>query len=287
MWTICKKELRSYFTSMTGYVFIAFMLLLTGIYFTAYNMNMKYPMFGYTLSSVTFAFLIITPVLTMRSLAEEKKQKTDQLLFTSPVSIGQIVLGKYLALAGVFLVPVIVMGFYPLIMSRFGTVSMPMAYSALLGFFLLGCANIAVGLFLSSVTESQIIAAVLTFAVLFVCYMMEGIESLFSETAYVSYAFFAVLVLAVCLLFYRMMKSVIPALVTGVLGEGALLAAYLMKQSIFEGAIQKFLEVFNITGHFSNFVDGMMDLTGVVYYLSVIAVFLFLTVQSIQKRRWS
>lgn len=287
MWTICKKELRSYFTSMTGYVFIAFMLLLTGIYFTAYNMNMKYPMFGYTLSSVTFAFLIITPVLTMRSLAEEKKQKTDQLLFTSPVSIGQIVLGKYLALAGVFLVPVIVMGFYPLIMSRFGTVSMPMAYSALLGFFLLGCANIAVGLFLSSVTESQIIAAVLTFAVLFVCYMMEGIESLFSETAYASYAFFAVLVLAVCLLFYRMMKSVIPALVTGVLGEGALLAAYLMKQSIFEGAIQKFLEVFNITGHFSNFVDGMMDLTGVVYYLSVIAVFLFLTVQSIQKRRWS
>ncbi len=287
MWTICKKELRSYFTSMTGYVFIAFMLLLTGIYFTAYNMNMKYPMFGYTLSSVTFAFLIITPVLTMRSLAEEKKQKTDQLLFTSPVSIGQIVLGKYLALAGVFLVPVIVMGFYPLIMSRFGTVSMPMAYSALLGFFLLGCANIAVGLFLSSVTERQIIAAVLTFAVLFVCYMMEGIESLFSETAYVSYAFFAVLVLAVCLLFYRMMKSVIPALVTGVLGEGALLAAYLMKQSIFEGAIQKFLEVFNITGHFSNFVDGMMDLTGVVYYLSVIAVFLFLTVQSIQKRRWS
>ena len=287
MWTICKKELRSYFTSMTGYVFIAFMLLLTGIYFTAYNMNMKYPMLGYTLSSVTFAFLIITPVLTMRSLAEEKKQKTDQLLFTSPVSIGQIVLGKYLALAGVFLVPVIVMGFYPLIMSRFGTVSMPMAYSALLGFFLLGCANIAVGLFLSSVTESQIIAAVLTFAVLFVCYMMEGIESLFSETAYVSYAFFAVLVLAVCLMFYRMMKSVIPALVTGVLGEGALLAAYLMKQSIFEGAIQKFLEVFNITGHFSNFVDGMMDLTGVVYYLSVIAVFLFLTVQSIQKRRWS
>lgn len=287
MWTICKKELRSCFTSMTGYVFIAFMLLLTGIYFTAYNMNMKYPMFGYTLSSVTFAFLIITPVLTMRSLAEEKKQKTDQLLFTSPVSIGQIVLGKYLALAGVFLVPVIVMGFYPLIMSRFGTVSMPMAYSALLGFFLLGCANIAVGLFLSSVTESQIIAAVLTFAVLFVCYMMEGIESLFSETAYVSYAFFAVLVLAVCLMFHRMMKSAIPALVTGVLGEGALLAAYLMKQSIFEGAIQKFLEVFNITGHFSNFVDGMMDLTGVVYYLSVIAVFLFLTVQSIQKRRWS
>lgn len=287
MWTICKKELRSYFTSMTGYVFIAFILLLTGIYFTAYNMNMGYPVFGYTLSSVTFAFLIITPVLTMRSLAEEKKQKTDQLLFTSPVTVGQIVGGKYMALAGVFLLPTIIMSFYPLIMSSFGSVSLPMSYTAVFGFFLLGCTNIAVGLFLSSLTESQIIAAVLTFAVLFVCYMMEGIESLIGQTAYVSYIFFAVLVLAVCAGIYHLIKNVLAVLIVGVIGEGALLAAYLLKQSVFEGAVQKFLEVFNITGHFSNFVDGMLDLTGVVYYLSVIAVFLFLTAQSIQKRRWS
>lgn len=287
MWTICKKEMRSYFTSMTGYVFIAFILLLTGIYFTAYNMNMGYPVFGYTLSSITFAFLIVTPVLTMRSLAEEKKQKTDQLLLTAPVTVGQIVGGKYLALAGVFFIPVAVMCFYPLIMSRFGTVSLPMAYTALLGFFLLGCANLAVGLFLSSLTESQIIAAVMTFAVLFVCYMAEGIEGLFGQTAYVSYAFFAVLVLAVCIGIYHLLKHMLPALFVGILGEGALLAAYLLKQSMFEGAVQKFLEVFHMTGHFSNFVDGMLDLTGVVYYLSVIALFLFLTVQSIQKRRWS
>lgn len=287
MWTICKKELRSYFTSMTGYVFIAFLLLLTGIYFTAYNLNMGYPVFGYTLSSITFAFLIITPVLTMRSLAEEKRQKTDQLLFTSPVTVGQIVCGKYMALAGVFLIPVVVMCFYPLIMRSFGTVSLPMAYTAIFGFFLLGCANIAVGLFLSSLTESQIIAAVLTFAVLFICYMMEGIESLFGQTAYVSYLFFAALVLAVCIAMYQLLKNIIVALLIGVIGEGALLGAYLLKQSMFEGAVQKFLEMFNITSHFSNFVDGMLDLTGVVYYLSVIAMFLFLTAQSIRKRRWS
>lgn len=287
MWTICKKEMRSYFTSMTGYVFIAFILLLTGIYFTAYNMNMGYPLFGYTLSSITFAFLIITPVLTMRSLAEEKKQKTDQLLFTSPVTVGQIVGGKYMALIGVFLIPILVMCFYPLIMSGFGTVSLPMSYTAIFGFFLLGCANIAVGLFLSSLTESQIIAAVLTFAVLFVCYMMEGIESLFGQAAYVSALFFAALILAVCIGIYQLLKNALAALAVGVVGEGALLAAYLLRQSMFEGAVQKFLEVFNITGHFSNFVDGMLDLTGVAYYLSVIVIFLFLTVQSIQKRRWS
>ena len=87
MSTICKKEIRAYLTSMSGYVFIAFMLLVTGIYFTAYHMNMAYPIFGYTLSAVNFIFLIVTPILTMRALAEEQRQKTDQLLLTSPLSV--------------------------------------------------------------------------------------------------------------------------------------------------------------------------------------------------------
>jgi ABC-2 type transport system permease protein len=272
---------------MTGYVFIAFILLLTGIYFTAYNLNMAYPLFSYTLSSVTFAFLIITPVLTMRSLAEEKKQKTDQLLFTAPVKVSEIVFGKYLALIGVFLIPVLIMAFYPLIMSLYGEVSLPMAYTALFGFFLLGCANIAVGLFLSSLTESQIIAAVLTFAVLFVSYMMSGIESLIGETAYVSFVCFTALILALCAALYHMIKNGLAVVIAGIVAEGALLAAYLLKSSMFEGAIQDFLEIFNITGHFSNFTSGMFDFTGIIYYLSVIIVFLFLTVQSLQKRRWS
>ena len=113
---------------MTGYVFIAFILLLTGIYFTAYNLQAGYPIFGYTLSSITFVFLIVTPVLTMRVLAEERKQKTDQLLLTSPVQVGDIVIGKYLALVGIYLIPIVILCFYPLIMSMYGTVSMPMAY---------------------------------------------------------------------------------------------------------------------------------------------------------------
>lgn len=100
MKAILRKELKAYLTSMTGYVFIAFILLLTGIYFTAYNLQAGYPIFGYTLSSITFVFLIVTPVLTMRVLAEERKQKTDQLLLTSPVQVGDIVIGKYLAQIG-------------------------------------------------------------------------------------------------------------------------------------------------------------------------------------------
>lgn len=287
MKAILKKELKAYLTSMTGYVFIAFILLLTGIYFTAYNLQAGYPIFGYTLSSITFVFLIVTPVLTMRVLAEERKQKTDQLLLTSPVQVGDIVIGKYLALVGIYLIPILILCFYPLIMSMYGTVSMPMAYTALLGFFLLGCANISIGMFLSSATESQIIAAVLTFVVIFIGQIMSGIEGFFSETAATSFMAFTVLLIVVCVIIYAVLKNGLLACTIGIIGEAALLILYNLKQTFFEGAIQKFMEIFNIQSHFSNFVNGMLDVTGIIYYLSVTAVFVFLTVQSIQKRRWS
>lgn len=287
MIAIYRKEIKSYMTSMTGYVFIAFILLLAGIYFTAYNLQMGYPVFGYTLSGITFVFLIITPILTMRVLAEEKKQKTDQLLLTSPISVKDIVLGKFLALAGVFLIPMIILCFYPLILRSFGDVSLKMAYTAVIGFFLLGCANISIGVFLSSITESQIIAAVVTFAVLFVCYMMSGIEGFFSQTASTSLIAFAIVILVCSVIVYLIMKNLFVACVIGILGEAALFILYNVKQSLFEGGIQKVLGIFNISGHFDNFVNGIMDIGSIVYFLSIIGVFLFLTVQSIQKRRWS
>ena len=165
MTAIYKRELKSYLTSMVGYLFIFFILVLTGIYFSAYQLSAAYPKFEYTLSAITFAFLIGVPILTMRVLAEERKQKTDQLLLTAPVSVSGIVIGKYLALVTVFAVPMAVMCTYPLIMSRFGTVEFASAYTAVLGFFLLGCANIAIGVFMSALTESQVIAAVLTFCI--------------------------------------------------------------------------------------------------------------------------
>lgn len=179
MLAVYKKELRGYLTSMIGYVFVAFVLLILGIYFTAYNLQFASPDFGMTLNSVTFIFLIITPILTMKILAEEKKNKTDQLLWTAPVPVWKVVMGKYLSMVTMYLIPVAIVGLYPLIMGKYGTVSYAMAYTALLGFFFLGCAQIAVGMFLSSVTESQVIAAVLTFGALFCSFMMDGIESFF------------------------------------------------------------------------------------------------------------
>ena len=287
MTAIYKKELKGYLTSMQGYVFMAFILLIIGIYFTAYNLNYASPDFGYTLSAITFVFLIITPVLTMRILAEEKKNKTDQLLLTSPVPVWKIVLGKYLGMVTIYLIPVLIAGLYPFILSKYGTVSYSMAFTAIIGFFFLGCANLSIGLFLSSITESQVIAAVLTFAALFCSFMMNGIESFFSQTAITSMMAFLVLAVVAAVFVYQMTKDNLLTGITGIVLAGIVLIVYFVKSSLYEGAIQKLLDLLAVTNHFDNFVGGILDLTGIVYMLSVICIFVFLTIQSIQKRRWS
>ena len=287
MLTVYKKELRSYLTSMVGYVFIAFVLLILGIYFTAYNLQYASPDFGATLSSVTFLFLVITPILTMRILAEEKKNRTDQLLLTAPVSVWKVILGKYLSMVTIYAIPVVISAFYPLIMGRYGVISYPMAYVAVIGFFFLGCAQIAVGLFLSSVTESQVIAAVLTFGILFCSYMMDGIESFFSDTAISSMVAFLIIAVVVGIVVYQLTKNIIfSSCVGGVLVIG-IAAVYFIKPTVFTGLIQKFLNLFAIANHFDDFVGGIFDVTGIIYMVSVVCIFVFLTVQCIQKRRWS
>ena len=287
MTAIYKRELKSYLTSMVGYLFIFFILVLTGIYFSAYQLSAAYPKFEYTLSAVTFVFLIGVPILTMRVLAEERKQKTDQLLLTAPVSVGNIVIGKYLALVTVYAIPILVMCTYPLIMSKFGTVAFGSAYTAILGFFLLGCANIAIGVFMSALTESQVIAAVLTFVLLFAFYMMNGISSFFSKTSMSTCVTFGLLILAAAIILYTMIKNALISAIAAVIGEVILVVVYVVKSSVFEGGIQKVLNIFNLSGHFDNFTSNIFDIKGIVYFLSVIAVCLFLTMQSISKRRWN
>ena len=272
---------------MIGYIFIFFVLLLTGIYFSAYQLSAAYPKFEYTLSALTFVFLISVPILTMRVLAEERKQKTDQLLLTAPVSVEKIVMGKYLALVTVFAIPMVIICLYPLLMTKFGTVSLGMAYTAILGFFLLGCANLAIGVFISSLTESQVIAAVLTFVFLFAFYMMNGISSFFSEGALSTCITFGLLVLAASIIIYTMIKNFMISAVVCVAGEAVLAVLYLVKSEFFAGGIQKVLQVFNISGHFDNFANGIFDIKGILYFISVIAVCVFLTIQSIVKRRWN
>ena len=196
-------------------------------------------------------------------------------------------MGKYLALVTIYAIPVAVLATYPLLMSKFGTVAFGSAYTALLGFFLLGCANIAIGVFFSAITESQVIAAVLTFVFLFAFYMMNGISSFFSQTAMSTCVTFGLLIIALSLMIYSMIKNAVISGIICVAGEAVLVIIYVVKSSVFEGGIQKVMEVFNLSSHFENFTNSIFDVTGVLYFVSVITICIFLTMQTILKRRWN
>ena len=234
MTAIYKRELSSYFNSMIGYVFVAVLIFFTGIYFMAYNLYNGLPQFSYTLYSLMSILLITIPILTMKSMAEERHSRTDQLLLTSPVTLTGVVLGKYFAMVTVFLIPVALMAFCPLIIAMNGEARLLSDYAALFAFFLMGCVFLAIGMFLSSLTESQIISAVSTFAVLLILYLWDDL--------------------------------------TGFLPS----------------ALGDLLSAFSVTQTFYNFVQySMFDLGGVVLYLSLAGLFVFLTIQGLQKRRWS
>ncbi len=287
MISIYKRELKSYYFGVTGSIFTAFLLLMTGIYMTAYNLNGAYPNFEIVLSSLVFVFLLLIPLLTMRSFSEDLKGRTDQLLYSLPMKLSSVVLAKYFALLTVLAVPLLVMCLYPLILSFFGTVNFASAYGSLLAFFLLGAALTAVGMFLSSLTESQVIAAVLTFGTFILLYLLSGIVSLFPVTATASLIAFLMLAAAVGLIFYLLTKHLPAAAGVALVLMAGVLVAYLVAGSHFAGAFPAFLSALQLFGRFSPFVNGLFDLTGIVYFLSVSVLFVFLTVQSMEKRRWS
>ena len=287
MLAIYKKELKNYFINMTGYIFIGFMLAITGIFTTLINLISTYPSFENVLSNITIVFLLIIPILTMRSVAEERHSKTDQLLYSLPVSVTQIVLAKYLAMFTVFLIPVGIIGLYPLILSIFGTVYLGTAYGALLGFTLLGASLIAVGMFMSSLTESQVIAAVTSFGVIFAMYLMSAIASLIPAGAMASLVAFAVVVLIFAGVVYSLTKNSTVAGITAAAGAFILAGIYFINSSIFDGLFANVLNWLSVFDRFSTFTTGLFDLTSVVYYVSLIVLFVFATVQSVEKRRWS
>ena len=287
MFAIYKKELKNYFINMTGYIFIGFMLAITGIFTTLINLIGTYPSFENVLSNITIVFLLIIPILTMRSVAEERHSKTDQLLYSLPVSVTQIVLAKYLAMFTVFLIPVGIIGLYPLILSIFGTVYLGTAYGALLGFTLLGAALIAVGMFMSSLTESQVIAAVTSFGVIFAMYLMSAIASLIPAGSMASLVAFAIVVLIFAGVVYSLTKNSTVAGITAAAGAFILAGIYFINSSIYDGLFANVLNWLSVFDRFSTFTTGLFDLTSVVYYVSLIVLFVFATVQSVEKRRWS
>lgn len=236
MLAIFKREFKSLFWNITGWLFIGITLALFGLYFFVYNLSYGYPYISYSLSAIAFLFMVTVPILTMRVLAEEKHAKTDQLLLTAPISVGKIVLGKFLALALVYTICIGVICVSPLVLMIFGDVPLAETYVGILGFWLYGLATIAIGTFVSSLTESQVISAVVSFGLIFVGYMMSSICSVISSSG---------------------------------------------------NLLTKILGCYDLYTPLDDFFNGTLSVTSIVYYLSVIALALFLTEQMIQKRRWT
>ena len=287
MTAVYKRELRSYINGMTGAIFAGFVLLLAGIYMVVYNLMGLYPYFEVILPNVAFIYMFAVPVLTMRSIAEEKHSRTDQLLYSLPMSVSSIVLAKYLAMVTVLAVPCAVMCLYPLILASFGTVYFTTAYASLLAFFLLGCSLIAIGMFISSLTESQVIAAVVSLAVMVFINLMSGLANLIPATSGASLAGFIAIAVIIGMIVQVMIKSaVISVSVSVVLTAGCVLV-YLGNPALFEGAIPSLLSSMALFDRMGAFQSGMFDMTAIIFYLSVIALFVYLTVQSMEKKRWN
>ncbi|MCI8793467.1 MAG: ABC transporter permease [Eubacterium sp.] len=296
MLAIYKKELHSYFTSVLGWVFIAFFLVMTGLYFVLYNLINGIINFSYVYDGIQMIFVfLLVPVLTMRSVAEENRQKTDQLLYTAPISITKIIAGKYLALITLLAAAMAIVCTYPLLFNNLigkaasngETVDFAVAYGSTFGFFLLGAAYIAIGLFISSMTESQVIAAVASGIIMIFTYLMSGIAGLLPADGIFHFYFLAVLILILAVVLYFWIHNGWLAAAVGLAAEGLLAAAYLFFSDRFTNLISNILEHISITDRYSNFTLGIFDGSALIYYLSVSFLFVFLTIQRIQKKRYN
>ena len=287
MTAIFLREFKGYFNSMLGWVLTGVMLLFGGLYFTAVNLQGGYTDLSYTLYSFIIVLLIFVPLLCMRSFAEEKRSRTDQLLLTSPVSIPGIVMGKYLSLLAMFAVPLGVYALYPLLMKALGAANFAASYSGLLAYFFLGAALIAVCMYLSTLTENQIVAALSGFGVLLVCYLMPAIQTLFTAGSSLALVVFAIILGAASLIIGLRSRSLV--LGGGVFAVGCIALAVLfsVRSAALTTAFSAVLGALALFEPFLNFVNGLFDVTALVYYAGVVWLFLFLTGQALEKRRWN
>ena len=233
MFAIFKRELKSYFYSPIAYALIGLYIILSSVFFLLMNLNSLYADFTGNLSTMGFLLIFIIPILTMKMLAEDRRNGTEVLLATSPASLTDIVVGKYLASLCVFLVMTVLTFVYPIILSIFGKPPIPQIIGAYIGFILLGVSFISIGIFASSLTENQVVAAVIAFVGLLVMWLMDSITLYIASWA------------------------------------------------------AKILSWFSLMSRYQNFNRGILNLADIVYYLSFTAVFLFLTVRVLEKRRWS
>ena len=287
MSAIFKHELRSYFHTLTAWLFAAFLLCFVGIGAMMYNIQAAVSNFEYVLSFGCLVFVVIVPILTMRVLAEERRQRTDQLLYSLPVSTVEVVLGKYASLIVLYLVPLAIIAVYPLVFARFGEVYLPTSYGSIFAFFLLGAALLAVGMFISSLTENQGLAAGVGIAAVLFNYYSVSLSEYVSANPLGSVIALLALICALGLIIKFLTGSGSLGYWVGLALAFVTVAAYMVNADALEGLLPEVMSALSLFERFYVFVNGVFDLKAVVFYLSVTGFFLFLTVQSLEKRRYN
>lgn len=287
MTAVFKKEIRTYYTSMTGYIFLGFLVFISALYFGIINVRGHYANYAHVLSGTTIVFLIIIPTITMRLFSEETRQKTDQLLFTAPVSVFRIVIGKYMAALTLFLTGMAVTLLFPLALSRFGEIPVSQIAGAYIGYILLGACFIAVGLFVSVLTDSQVIAAIGTFGALFIFYLLDGLTANMPTDRVTSLVFVILCIVGIAYLVYNGTNNIYAGIVTALVCLTGSALALLWNNYIFDGAIIKVMSWFSLLKRFDNFTAGVLAASDVIYYITFSLVFIFLTKYTVEKRRWS
>lgn len=286
MLAVYKKELRQYFNSMIGFAFLAFFLAIVGIYTWGYNLVNGLGNFEVTLGNIAFMFVLLVPIITMRIVAEENHQKTNQLLYTAPVSVTKIILGKYFAVLTLFSIGMAVISLYPLIICLYGSdVRLSMAYSSIIGFYLLGAACIAIGMFISSLTESQAIAAVVSFITFIVAFLMESIRNMLPTDALSQCILLMMFLLIVAMIAHHMTGNKKITIGLFVIGTIVIWAIYFIKSSLYEGLIGKILSIFAISVPYDDFSLGILNYDSILYYVSAVVLFLFFTIQLIKSQQ--
>ena len=282
------KEMKSYFHSLSAYLFLALFLAISGVYFSVICMSYGYTDYAANIySNITIIFIIIVPILTMRLMAEERKQKTDQLLLTSPVRVTGIILGKYLAVLTLLLGAVVITFLQAAVLSMYGDVNWLTVLTGGLGYFLVGASLLAIGLFISSITESQMIAAGISFGIVLLCMLLPNLSDIVPGRARYTYIVCGIVIVLLAWFFYEETKSWKAGVITMVLGAAVLGLFAWRTPELFDNGLSKIIDWFSIMDRFNDFCSGILNASSIIYYLSFIAVFIFLSIQTIEKRRWN
>ena len=287
MSAVYKRELRAYMNNVYGWLFMAIFLLFTSYVMFQNNLYDGMPEFELTLSGSQYALLLLIPILCMRSMAEDRHNKTDMFYLSLPMKTSSVVLGKYFAMLTVYAIPCVILCLYPLLLGTFGTVNYLTAYLAILLYLILGAALIAVCQFMSSLTDNLVIAAVLGVLAVAVLLFSPFLSHILPPTAIASFIGCVVLALLLAGVAFLSTHNLNVTAITAAAAVVPLSAVYILSRGSFENLFPSLLQLLSPFAHFATFCQfGTFSVPSLILLLSYPVLFVFLTVQSADKKRW-